>query len=179
MSMIAWMVSAVIPEVPQPKAKAVEHSLTGVPHPKAKAVEPTGETDAAPTAPVTTGDPIVSVDPAGTPAGPGTVPLVPTGPVTPAEEKADSVLSCINGCNGVLTCQNQCIYTGYNVPSTPPAGIPPPVVPTPLPSGATSASSATGATPTGTNNQGSSASKSQWHVASAVAIAFSALFFMA
>ncbi|KAG0028365.1 hypothetical protein BGZ82_008458 [Podila clonocystis] len=178
MSMIAWMASAVDSEVPHPKAKAVEHSLTGVAHPKAKAVEPTGETDAAP--PVTTGDPIVSVDPAGTPAGPGPVPLVPTGPVTPAEEKADSVLSCINGCSGVLTCQNQCIYTGYNVPSTPPAGIPPPVVPTPLPSGATSVpSAANGATPTGTNTQGSSASKSQWHVASAVAIAFSALFFMA
>ncbi|KAG0094658.1 hypothetical protein BGZ93_006930 [Podila epicladia] len=173
--MIAWMASAVVPEAPHPKAKAVEHSLTGVAHPKAKAVEPTAET-AAPEAPAT-GDPIVSVDPAGPPAGPGAAPLVPTGPVTPAEEKADAVLSCVNGCNGVVTCQNQCIYTGYNVPSTPPAGIPPPVVPAPLPTGATSVPSAA-ATPTGTT-QGSSASKNQWHVASAVALAFSTLFFMA
>ncbi|KAF9302607.1 hypothetical protein BGZ74_005093 [Mortierella antarctica] len=182
MSMIAWMASAVVPEVPHPKAKAVEHSLTGVAHPKAKAVEPTAETDAAPDAPAT-GDPIISVEPAGeAPGGPGAAPLVPTGPVTPAEEKADAVLSCINGCNGVLTCQNQCIYTGYNVPSTPPAGVPPPVVPAPLPSGATtvpSATAAAAATPTGTTTQGSSASKSKWHVASAAALTFSSLFFMA
>ncbi|KAF9318001.1 hypothetical protein BG003_011961 [Podila horticola] len=177
MSMIAWMASAVVPEVPHPKAKAVEHGLTGVAHPKAKAVEPTAEADAAPGAPVT-GDPIVSVDPAGT--VPGVAPLVPTGPVTPAEEKADSVLSCVNGCNGVVTCQTACIYSGYNVPSAPPAGVPPPVVPTPLPSGATPVPSATGAaTPTGSTTQGSSASKSQWHVAFAVALAFATIVFMA
>lgn len=72
---------------------------------------------------------------------------------------------------------NQCVYTGYNVPSAPPANTPPPVVPTPL---ATPTPSPTGATtPTRTTAQGSSASKSQWRVASAVvALAFS-LFFMA
>ncbi|KAF9386743.1 hypothetical protein CPB97_003384 [Podila verticillata] len=186
MSMIAWMAAAVVPDVPHPKAKA----LTDVAHPKSKAVEPAAVPAAAPDAvpaaapdaapdaapEVTVADPIASVDPAGAAAVPA---LVPTGPVTPAEEKADSVLSCINGCGaGGVTCMNQCIYTGYNVPSAPPANTPPPVVPTPLPSSATPVSPS--ATPTGTaGTAGSSASKSQWHVASAaVALAFS-LFFMA
>ncbi|KAF9003851.1 hypothetical protein BGZ52_009243 [Haplosporangium bisporale] len=190
MSMIAWMAAAAVPDVPHPKAKA----LTDVAHPKAKAVEPAAAPDAAPdvapdAAPdvtpapdVSVAGPIVAEDPvaaAVVPAAPAAPALVPTGPVTPAEEKADAVLSCINGCGaGGVTCMNQCVYSGYNVPSAPPANTPPPVVPTPLPSSATPVSPSV--TPTGTaGTAGSSASKSQWHVASAaVALAFS-LFFMA
>ncbi|KAF9139803.1 hypothetical protein BGX30_007444 [Mortierella sp. GBA39] len=55
----------------------------------------------------------------------------PPGPKTPAEEKADSVLSCMEGCAGVVVCQNSCITTGYNVPAGPvpsvTASIPPPL----------------------------------------------------
>lgn len=82
MSMIAWMAAAVVPEVPQPKAKA----LTGVAHPKAKAVEPVTEADATPDAVVTsdsiapveptvlTSDSIVPVEPVVAAAAPALVP---------------------------------------------------------------------------------------------------------
>ncbi|KAF9094956.1 hypothetical protein BGX23_001320 [Mortierella sp. AD031] len=43
----------------------------------------------------------------------------PSGPRTPAEEKADSVLACMEGCAGAAACENQCITTGYNVPTGP------------------------------------------------------------
>ncbi|KAI8602998.1 hypothetical protein EDD21DRAFT_442389, partial [Dissophora ornata] len=36
-------------------------------------------------------------------------------PNTPEEEKADSVLSCMDGCTGNTECQNGCIASGYNV----------------------------------------------------------------
>ncbi|KAG0072853.1 hypothetical protein BGZ89_002440 [Linnemannia elongata] len=55
----------------------------------------------------------------------------PPGPRTAAEEKADSVLSCMEGCAGVVACQNSCITTGYNIPAGPvpsvTASIPPPL----------------------------------------------------
>ncbi|KAG0274358.1 hypothetical protein BGZ95_009875 [Linnemannia exigua] len=61
----------------------------------------------------------------GTPLGP------PPGPRTQAEEKADAVLACMEGCSGAVACQNSCITTGYNVPSGPvpaiTASIPPPI----------------------------------------------------
>ncbi|KAF9546695.1 hypothetical protein EC957_009455 [Mortierella hygrophila] len=55
----------------------------------------------------------------------------PPGPKTAAEEKADSVLACMDGCQGQVACQNSCITTGYNVPVGPvpsvTASIPPPL----------------------------------------------------
>ncbi|KAG0078304.1 hypothetical protein BGZ90_005500 [Linnemannia elongata] len=55
----------------------------------------------------------------------------PPGPRTAAEEKADSVLSCMEGCAGVVACQNSCITTSYNIPAGPvpsvTASIPPPL----------------------------------------------------
>ncbi|KAF9150132.1 hypothetical protein BG015_008067 [Linnemannia schmuckeri] len=58
----------------------------------------------------------------------------PPGPKTAAEEKADSVLSCMEGCAGAIVCQNSCITTGYNVPVGPipsvTASIPPPIAAT-------------------------------------------------
>lgn len=53
------------------------------------------------------------------------------GPRTAAEEKADSVLTCMEGCGTQVACQNSCISTGYNIPSGPipsaTASIPPPL----------------------------------------------------
>ncbi|KAF9127795.1 hypothetical protein BGW39_005614 [Mortierella sp. 14UC] len=64
----------------------------------------------------------------------GPVLAAPAGPRTPAEEKADEVLACMATCSGTatVTCQNNCVATGYNVPLNGPipsstASIPPPI----------------------------------------------------
>ncbi|KAF8943736.1 hypothetical protein BGZ47_005120 [Haplosporangium gracile] len=78
----------------------------------------------------------------------------PPGPKTAAEEKADSILSCMEGCAGAVACQNSCITTGYNVPTGPipsvTAFIPPPIAATGTATAAASAAPAAAPTAAGT-----------------------------
>ncbi|KAF9934125.1 hypothetical protein FBU30_003406 [Linnemannia zychae] len=84
----------------------------------------------------------------------GGTPLpAPVGPKTPAEDKADSVLSCMDGCSGNAKCQQDCVSTGYNVPMSAPipsvsASIPPPIGVTVTSVAATATAPASAATTT-------------------------------
>jgi hypothetical protein len=108
------------------------------------------------------------------------------GPRTPAEEKADSVLSCMEGCGGVVSCQNSCISTGYNIPSGPvpsaTASIPPPLGATVTPgvSASTAPAAATTAPGTPPKGQGSGAQSGfGYSMGGAVAFVVFASFFVA
>ncbi|KAF9414402.1 hypothetical protein BGZ94_000408 [Podila epigama] len=196
MSMVAWVATADVAHAPKPQADAsgVSHTNVILPestHPKVKAVgdeiatdanaldtapAPAPAVDASPSA---TGEPIESVEIAGagpapeiTADGPAPAPLAPTGPVTPAEEKADAVLACMRGCSGVATCQNACIDKGYNIPSAPPVPAASPSAvpsPTPLAPGATG-STANPTTSSTTSGQANGVAQNQWHATVAVAV---------
>ncbi|KAG9071071.1 hypothetical protein KI688_008614 [Linnemannia hyalina] len=110
----------------------------------------------------------------GQPLGP------PPGPKTPAEEKADSVLSCMEVCGAdAVVCLNNCITTGYNVPAGPvpsvTASIPPPlstVTPTTAPVAATTA----GTTPKAQGSGAMSISSSYGMGCAVVVVAIASFF---
>ncbi|KAG0274202.1 hypothetical protein BGZ96_004439 [Linnemannia gamsii] len=110
--------------------------------------------------------------------------FLPHGPRTQAEEKADAVLTCMEGCGTGVACQNSCISTGYNIPSGP---VPSVTASIPLPIGATvtptaAASTAPAATTAG-NTKGSGATVAQsgfgYRMGGAAAVVVVASFFVA
>ncbi|KAK3831325.1 MAG: hypothetical protein JOS17DRAFT_802881 [Linnemannia elongata] len=105
----------------------------------------------------------------------------PPGPRTAAEEKADSVLSCMEGCAGVVACQNSCITTSYNIPAGPvpsvTASIPPPLA-TVTPSAASPAPAATTAgTPPKAQGSGAMSIGGSYGMGCAVVVVAVASFF--
>ncbi|KAG0210852.1 hypothetical protein BGX28_008819 [Mortierella sp. GBA30] len=91
----------------------------------------------------------------------GQVLPAPAGPPTEAEKKADSALACMDKCSGLVTCENQCIATTYNVA----LGSPPPVVSAtvPAPIGATATNPANGSGSGSSSAKGSIGARNTEH----------------
>ncbi|KAF9904106.1 hypothetical protein EC991_003081 [Linnemannia zychae] len=178
LSMCAWVAMAGVSGV----GNARVNHIGG----QAAQVQTVDETGAAPA----TDDAAPAADTAADPALPdavingGTPLAAPAGPRTAAEEKADTVLSCMESCGGAVACQNGCISTGYNVPLNGPipsvtASVPPPIGATvTATTAASSATASVGSAPNKPQGSGAAGALSSYRMAGAMVVVAIASFFV-
>ncbi|KAG0254680.1 hypothetical protein BG011_005573 [Mortierella polycephala] len=145
--------------------------VSGVEHPNTKAavVANNNGTEDEATAPTPTGE---------IAKGAGKSPAAPAGPSTPEEDKADSVLTCMNGCGQAVECMNACLSTGYNVPTGSSSSFPTLMSSTSAPALISTTTTATGASPTaGSSVQRSSASHVSFQMMGAMTVIVMAVAF--